>query len=531
MILSTQQISYTLPSRQVLFQSINFTLVKGEKTAIVGNNGTGKSTLLKILAGQLPAQSGTVHVGNTLYYVPQHFGQYNSLTVAQALGIDLKIAALNTILNGDPSELAFETLGDDWDLIERCEQAFRLWELPPITLDQSFDQLSGGEKTKVFLAGITLFKPAIILLDEPTNHLDAASRAQLYEWITTTNLTILVVSHDRQLLQLCDPIWELTPEGIHAYGGNYDFYEEQKALETGAIQQRIAHDQKMLKEARKQQQIVLQRKQRDLAHAEKKGKTGGIPKILLNGRKQQGAVSLAKLQDVHIDKVNTIKSKLDESSAAEQITRQMKGHFNNADLHKGKIMVKATGVNFAYGDAAPLWTTPLDFTITSGSRLAISGTNGSGKSTLIRLMMGQLLPREGELYLAQTNCLLLDQDYSLVDRQKTVLEQVHAFNEAHLEDHQLKTILVRFLFEKDSWDKPCTALSGGETLRLALCCMTLKNNAPDMIILDEPANNLDLNNIKMLTQIFHEYEGTLIVISHDATFLEEVGVQDYLELG
>lgn len=530
MLIIAQNISYTLPSRQVLFQHIHFTLNKGDKAAIVGNNGTGKSTLLKILAGQLSATTGTISKSNTLYYVPQHFGQYNALTVAQALGVDHKMAALTAILSGDTSEHYFGILEDDWDIAERCEQALQQWELAHISLEQPFARLSGGEKTKLFLAGISIFQPAVILLDEPTNHLDAYTRRRLYEWVATTNSTLLVVSHDRQLLQLCEPIWELTPAGIHAYGGNYAFYEQQKAQEAVALQQRITHDEKALKEARKKQQQVMERKQREQSQAQKRSANGGIPKILLNGRKNQSANTMAKLKDVHMEKVSDLKSQLDQSSAAEQVSRLMKGHFEDAALHNGKILVKATGVNFAYPGATPMWPEPLNFVINSGSRLAITGSNGSGKSTLIKLIMGKLTPTEGELYTAPAHRLLLDQDYSLVDRHKTVLEQVSAFNEALMEDHQLKTALVRFLFDKDSWDKPCAALSGGETLRLALCCLTLQNKAPDMIILDEPANNLDLANIKMLTQIFSDYRGTLIVVSHDTDFLQEVRVTDFLLL-
>ncbi|MCW3466224.1 ABC-F family ATP-binding cassette domain-containing protein [Chitinophaga nivalis] len=530
MLLTAQNITYTLPTGDILFQDVHFTLHKGEKAAIAGNNGTGKSTLLKILAGREAAYTGTVNRQSTLYEVPQHFGHYNQLSIAQALGIDQQLDALNAILNGDTREGLFDILGDNWDLPERCHQAFEKWGLPPFPLDQPLAALSGGEKTKVWLAGIDIFKPEIILLDEPTNHLDARTRQQLYDWVSTTARTLLIVSHDRQLLELCNPIWELQPQGIHAYGGNYTFYEEQKSMATAALQQRIAHQEKAWKEAKRQQQQALQRKQQDNARANKNRENAGIPKILLNTRKQAAEDSTAKLRQVQQEKVGQLQAALEKTSGTEQVSRLMKGHFAQSSLHKGKVLVKATGVQYTYPSGTTLWQTPPDLTLLSGSRLAITGANGSGKSTFLQLLMGKLLPAAGECIVTPVRCLYLDQDYTLIDRSKTVLEQAMAFNETLLETAMVKTLLVHFLFEKDSWDKSCAVLSGGEMLRLSLCSMMMQHQAPDMILLDEPTNNLDLENIKMLTQIFAAYQGTLVVVSHDAVFLQEIGITTTLAL-
>lgn len=530
MLLTAQHLSYALPSREVLFHDVHLTIASGQKAAIVGPNGIGKSTLLKILAGQLAPASGTVDRSAHFYYVPQHYGQYNHLTVAAAMGVAARLDALSAILSGDTRPVLFDILGDQWNLPEACRLALDEWGLSHITPEQSFAQLSGGEKTKALLAGIQVSDAPLILLDEPTNHLDAATRQQLYTLLTGTRRALLVVSHDRQLLEYCNLIHELQADGLKTYGGNYTFYEEMKATETAAIQQRIAHDEKTLKAARLQQQQAMQRQQRHNAHAHKKGQQGGLPKILLNGRRNKAEGTTAHLKQVHTEKVSGLQDKLQQSSATEQVSRLMKGHFGATPLHQGKIMVNAEGINYAYPGARPLWPEPLDFTITSGLRVAISGNNGSGKSTLLRMIMQQLTPTEGSLYVAPATTLLLDQDYSIVHRNRTVLEQAAAFNETKLEDHMLKTVLVRFLFEKDSWDKPCAGLSGGETLRLALCCMTLQHQAPDIIILDEPANNLDLDNIHMLTQICRDYQGTLITVSHDQTFLEEIGINTEIVL-
>jgi ATPase subunit of ABC transporter with duplicated ATPase domains len=523
MLISAQHISYQLPSGAFLFQDIHFTLNKGEKAAIAGHNGAGKSTLLKIIAGQEKAFSGTVTASDALYYVPQHFGHFNQLTVAGACGIADKLRALDAIGAGDASQHWFDIIGDDWDLPARFEAAIAKWGIPQVTPDQPLSALSGGEKTRLFLSGIDIFDPPLVLLDEPTNHLDYAVREQLYDWVATTSCTLLIVSHDRELLRLCEPIWELQADGIKTYGGNYDFYAAQKEIETTALQQRIASQEKSWREAKKQRQIAIERKQHADAQARKKAQTGGIPKILLNGRKNAAEVSTAKLEHVHTEKVNDLAAELQEVAAMAQLQRIMKGYFEQSNLHRGKILAEATDLNYGWSPDSMLWPQPLSFTLRSGDRLAITGPNGSGKSTLLQLLQGKLTPTTGQLYIADTRSLLLDQDYTLIDRSKTILEQAMAFNERGLEMSMVKTVLVNFLFGPDTWDKSCAVLSGGETLRLALCSMTLQHKAPDMIMLDEPTNNLDLANIKILTQIFSAYKGTLLLISHDKNFITEAG--------
>ncbi|WP_315824527.1 ATP-binding cassette domain-containing protein [Paraflavitalea speifideaquila] len=213
-----------------------------------------------------------------------------------------------------------------------------------------------------------------------------------------------------------------------------------------------------------------------------------------------------------------------------EVQRIMKGYFDNSILPRGKVLIQANDINYGYGTNPLLWGQPLTFTIRSGERLAISGLIGSGKSTLFHLLRSQKPPSEGSLQIAPCTTLLLDQDYSLIDRSKTVQEQALAFNDAPVEPAKVHTLLANFLFMPDSWDKPCAVLSGGEMLRLVLCCMVLQNRTPDIIFLDEAVNNLDLSNIQMLAKIFTEYKGTLIVISHDKGILQEAEILEELPL-
>ena len=178
-------------------------------------------------------------IRDSLYYVPQHFGQYDGRTVAQVLGIDRKLTALHAILNGDTAEEHFARLDNDWNIEERTQAVLHAWHLNGISLLRPLEGLSGGEKTRLFLAGMELKEPDTLLLDEPTNHLDTAGRKRLYDFVHRTSATVLVISHDRTLLNLLPAICELSRNGLACYGGNYDFYKEQKEVHRNALQQQL----------------------------------------------------------------------------------------------------------------------------------------------------------------------------------------------------------------------------------------------------------------------------------------------------
>jgi ATPase subunit of ABC transporter with duplicated ATPase domains len=184
-------------------------------------------------------------------------------------------------------------------------------------------------------------------------------------------------------------------------------------------------------------------------------------------------------------------------------------------------------MNFIY-DTQTLWKNDLNFQIASGERIALRGLNGSGKTTLIKIILGKL--ETETVHRANNRSVYIDQDYSLIDNKLKVYEQAQQFNTYALQEHEIKIRLTRFLFTKEHWDKSCCVLSGGEKMRLLLCCLTINNQSPDIIILDEPTNNLDIRNIEILTAAINEYQGTLIVVSHDDHFLEQINIERTIEL-
>lgn len=528
-MLTLQNISYLHANRDLLFDKITFTINNHEKVALIGNNGVGKSTLLKIISGELQPAEGSIKVASKPYFIPQIFGQFNHLTIAQALQIDEKITAFQEILNGNVSEENLNILNDDWTIEERCNEALQYWELNDLNLNQKLETLSGGQKTKVFLAGISIHQPEIILLDEPSNHLDVAARALLYQFIQNTNATLIIVSHDRKLLNLLNAIYELSKHGITLYGGNYDFYAEQKQIENNALANDIQSKEKALRKAKEKERETLQRQNKLDSRGEKKQKKAGVSRIMMNTLRNNAENSTAKAKDIHAEKIGNISQNLQDLRSGLPEVDKMKFGFAKTALHKGKILFTAKDINHSFENQI-LWRENLNVQIKSGDRIVIKGSNGSGKTTLIKMIIGVLKPKTGTVYNTDSKTIYIDQDYSLIENQLTVFDQIQRFNDSSLEEHTLKMKLNKFLFSQNDWAKPCSALSGGEKMRLLLCCLTINTKAPDIIILDEPTNNLDIQNIEILTAAINEYEGTLIVVSHDDLFLEEIKIFDFISL-
>ncbi|EFK36009.1 Uncharacterized ABC transporter ATP-binding protein HI_1252 [Chryseobacterium gleum] len=524
-----QNISFGFPGGNLLFNHTNLTIQSHTKSALVGNNGMGKSTLLKIIAGEIHPLSGNISLQGEVFYVPQMFGNFNHFTIAECLKIDKKLHALEKITSGEVDEIYFETLNDDWDIEERCRHALELWGLGDFELTRKLEGLSGGQKTKVFLARIQINQPEMIILDEPTNHLDMEGRKLLYDLIDKTDATVVIVSHDRTLLNLVDTIFELSNQGIAAYGGNYDFYAEQKEVEEEALHNDIHAKKRALKKAKEKERETLERKQKLDARGKGKQEKSGVARIMMNTLRNNAEKNSSKLQSVHTEKISGISHELRDLRSSVRNSDQMKVNFNDSNLHSGKILITAENINFSYGEQK-LWKENLSLEIRSGDRISIKGGNGSGKTTLIKLLLGKTEPSEGQINRSGFNSIYIDQEYSLIDNDSTLYDFVQTFNDSATQESEIKTLLSRFLFGKDTWDKKCGMLSGGERLRLLLCGLSISNKAPDMIILDEPTNNLDLQNVEILTHSIKDYHGTLLVISHDEVFMEEIGIDRELAL-
>lgn len=568
-------VSFHYANQQPLFKSVNLSVATGRKVSVIGNNGTGKSTLLKLIAGELTLSSGSIRCASTPYYIPQQIG-ITGISVSQALNVSDKIEALHAIYEGSEKYEYYDILADDWDIESRCRTALDDWGLPNVELNTPIDSLSGGEKTKLFLAGIDIHHPAIILLDEPTNHLDYSSLRNLYEFIRNSKSTLIIVSHDVTLLNLLEDTYELSPKGLKLYGGNYDFYKIQKDVEEQALKQQIDAERINLKLARKKAKEMNERQEKRARQGEKNKYQ--IPPIMRQLLKNNGEKTSTRLKEKHTKIVCQSRQKLTELIEKQNVACELKLDFENALLHNGKVLISARRINFKYSTRALLqensldiekrneehsylkednttvgnitsqseerihskednvtakgflWKNPLDMEIRSGERIHLKGDNGSGKTTLLKLFIGELLPSTGEITKADFSFVYLDQEYSKVRTSQTLLELAQMYNHRSLPDHELKLRLHRALFPKEMWDKPCHVLSGGERMRLYLCCLMISNQIPDVFILDEPTNNLDLLSLQILTSTIKNYRGTVLIVSHDQRFIEEIGITRVIEL-
>lgn len=526
MSLSVQGLSYIHPNKDLLFQNITFTISTGEKCAIVGNNGVGKSTLLRILAGKIPPATGSVLCDDILYMIPQHFGQFDDMSVAEALGLADKLRALSIILDGRGTEKEYEQLNDEWDIQERLEEAFARWHIGHVLPDMLMRNLSGGEKTKVFLAGLDIYKPSIVLMDEPTNHLDTTGRSLLYEYIAHTNRTAIIVSHDRTLLNMLSVIYEMSSTGMQFYPMNYDAYRETVYAETCAKVTQLENRQKELAKAERSARKTIERQQKHASRGEKQSAKKCVARISMGLLRNKSEATTSRLNKVQQEKMEAMHQEINEIRSSINEYTDIKIDIGNSGLAARKLLVEAKNVTFRYVGRDTMWERhPLDLSIFSGERIRIQGDNGCGKSTLLRMITGALQPTGGEMLRNKAlNILYLDQEYSCLDDALTVYGQLEACNSKRPE-HELKMLLNRFLFTSSTWDKKCGSLSGGEKMKLALCHLIVSEDAPDMIIADEPTNNIDIASMDILAAVLKNYKGTLLVVSHDDRFIHDVGIE------
>lgn len=520
-------LSFRYENQTPLFECINLSVEAGRKISIIGDNGTGKSTLLKLIAGELEHDRGNIYCPSHPYYIAQQTG-ISGISVSQALGVYDQLESLFAIYNGSCEQNHYETLSNGWDIESRCMAALDYWGLSNIELTAKIDSLSGGEKTKLLLAALIIHRPNIILLDEPTNHLDQSSRQKLYDFIQNSKATIVVVSHDVTLLNLLETTYELSSKGLQCYGGNYDFYRESKDIEDCALQQHLHTERVALRLAKQKAQQVRERQEKRLIQGVKN--SDQVPRIMRKGFKDKGEKTVRSLAEKHTEIIKKNIETINQLKERQQVHCELKIDFDNTRLHTGKLLVATKNMNFEYRDGHPLWPSPIDIEIRSNERIQLSGDNGTGKTTLVKLLLSELQPTVGEVVRRDFLHIYLDQEYSQINTPLTVLELAQSYNSNNLKEHELKLRLHRALFSIEMWDEKCCTLSGGEKMRLYLCCLMIANHVPDLIILDEPTNNLDLSSLAVLTSTIKNYKGTLIVISHDQNFIREIKTTRHIEL-
>lgn len=522
-------VSFAYPGSDPLFSDITFTVRPSERVALVGPNGSGKTTLLRIAAGLQPA-AGSVSCPAARWYLPQNALCQPGEPVAELLGVARKLAALHAIESGRGTEADFSALDDDWGVGERLDAVRGRWGIASIPLDRPFRTLSGGERTRVLLAGAELSGARAVLLDEPSNHLDARARTLLYDYVGRSRAAMLIVSHDRALLELMDAIVELDAGRATRYGGNYTFYSGQRSLQLEALRRRADERQRTLRQARERERQLAERRQRQESRAAGHTERRGLARIVAGGLASASERSAARLEEERGRRIERIAADLHEVRARIVAEQPLSVHLHSPERRDRRLLAALEGVNVRFGDRM-LWPEPLSLELFSGERLRIRGGNGTGKTTLLRLLTGELLPACGSCRRAEPlRTLLLDQEYSALSGAGTVGEFVMRRDTAHRPEGELRAWLDHHCFAQEQWTQACDTLSGGEKLKLLLFGETLGASAPDLLLLDEPTNNVDLRSQELLLGALSEYKGTVVAVSHDEPFLRDLGITAELAL-
>jgi ATP-binding cassette subfamily F protein 3 len=495
-----------------IYDDTGFILEDNDKVGIVGVNGAGKTTLMKILRGETAPDSVEIELPSTRFaYLPQEIAttpEDQEKTVWEYISDGRPVDALQEKLNAEYEKLAkypdsaaiTERITALQDLIDSYDVSTYDYDLLKITekmhldnlLDHKMKDLSGGQKSKVAFAKVLFENASLLLLDEPTNHLDADTKTFVENYLRNYHGTVLIISHDQPFL---DHIITKTlfvnkvTHKIKIYSGNYSTFRRLYAEEKAAEDQRITNEEREIKRIA---EFV------DRARAAKRSNSALIRQGHVREKLLEKKLSALEKREAEYKKVSL------------NLTPRQKSSKTPLEVQK---------LTFAYENSENLYT-DLSFSLTSGEKFLIVGENGVGKSTLLKLIVGQLEPKDGHIIFGHhVDIAYYAQEFEILDEHRTILENLKSYDYTETE---LRSLLSNFLFSGDDVLKPVSVLSPGEKARVAMA--KILSNKPNLIILDEPTNHLDPETQQIIGDNFRDYPGTLIVVSHNPSFVEQIGI-------
>ena len=501
-----------------LYDDCNFHFEDTDKVGVVGVNGAGKSTLFKIILGIEKLDEGHIELpGMRLGYLPQEIiinSSQDDITVWQYIAAGRPVDELQEQLNGEYEKLArypdsqaiMDRIIKLQDLIDSYDVANFDYELLKIVekmnlqnlIDMPMKDLSGGQKSKVAFARVLFENAGLLLLDEPTNHLDVETKEFVANYLRNYRGMILVISHDVEFLDTVTNktlFLNKTTHKTKAYNGNYTAFRRQYAEEKAEQDRRITEQEREIKRI---QEFV------ERARNAKRSNTALIRQGHVREKMLDRKMAELELREEEYQRVT-----LDVSPSKQS----------------GKTPLEIQNLTFHYADKPPLYE-KLSFMLTRGEKFLIVGENGIGKSTLLKLIVGQLKPDEGSIIFSQnTTVAYYAQELEILNERETILDNVKSYDYT---DTEMRSMLANFLFRGDDVYKRVSVLSPGEKARVALCKILTKR--ANLIILDEPTNHFDPETQKIIGENFRDYDGTVIMVSHNPSFVEQVGITRMLVL-